>query len=455
MSWQGRYRNWLAAAVAAVLLAGLTVVSLPAADPVAPAEQTAPSLDPNARPAPPEPAVEPSVELGRSRISSVTDLLRRRADAVQSRDLSAFMSTLDPLADSKFLATQQAVFANLRGVPLREWRYRIDSTDSLGELDSLFGERPPDELWAPRVELSYAFDGVDRAATSRPMGYLFARRGSDWYLTSDTALADRGRKTWRGPWDFGHCRVDKTEFGIVLSHGGNQALANRVAGELDAAIRAVSEVWGQQWTQRVAVMLPETTAELQAMVGTEFAVDAIAAVAVADRVDHDSDIVEGARVVFNPRTATRLSASSLRVVLRHEITHIAARSDTVDGAPMWLLEGFADYVGYRDSGISPREAAPDLAKQLRLSGPPLALPSDADFRAGGSRLDLAYQTAWTTMLFLSQQYGEAKVVELYRRLAGVGRVPDGVVDGVLRDVLDTDRAEIIRGWGQFLRKTFG
>ncbi|MFB9902452.1 basic secretory protein-like protein [Allokutzneria oryzae] len=450
----GRYRNWLVAAVAAVLLAGLTVVSMPSADPVVSVEP-APSLDPKGRPAPPDTAVEPSVELGRSRISSVTGLLRRRAEAVQNRDLNAFMDTLDPLGDPKFLATQQAMFANLGGVPLREWRYRIDSTDSLPELDSLFGPRPPDELWAPRVELSYAFEGVDRAATSRPMGYLFARRGNDWYLASDTALADRGRKTWRGPWDFGHCRVLNTEFGMILSHGGNQQLANRVADELDAAIRAVSEVWGQQWTQRVAVMLPETTAELQAMVGTEFAVDAIAAVAVADRVDHDSDIVEGARVVFNPRTASRLSASALRVVLRHEITHIAARSDTVDGAPMWLLEGFADYVGYRDSGISPREAAPDLTKQLRVAGPPSDLPVDADFRAGGSRLDMAYQTAWTTMLYLSQRYGEAKVVELYRRLAGVGKVPDAVVDGVLRDVLGADRAEIVKGWGQFLRKTFG
>ncbi|MCO1581692.1 basic secretory family protein [Crossiella sp. SN42] len=452
MSGVGRYRSWLVAAVAAVLLAGLAVVATPQArDVVDPSPQVT-TLDAAGRPVPPE---APATSAEAPRAAAVAELLRRRAEAVLRRDEATFLATLDPNADSAFNTAQRNMFVNLAGVPLSSWRYQVEPAEALGTSGLTSYAPDADELYSPRVELSYAIGGGDAVATTRPMGYLFARYGDSWYLTSDSALEAQGRRTWRGPWDFGPCQVLTTNSGIVLGHRANQALAQRVAKELDAAVRAVSEVWGREWSQRVVVVLPETTRELQAMVGSEFAVDSIAAVALADRVDHEQQLVEGARIVFNPKTATRLSASALRVVLRHEITHVAARAATVDGAPMWLLEGFADYVGYRGSGIAPTEAAPDLTRRVRAQDGVLDLPADTDFRSGGQRLDVAYQSSWSLSAHIAERYGEATLVELYRRLARAGQTDTAGQDRILREVLGIDRAKLLVGWREFLRKTYG
>src|SRR5262249_39729985 len=158
-----------------------------------------------------------------------------------------------------------------------------------------------------------------------------------------------GRRTWRGPWDFAPCQVIPTAQGIVLYHPGSEAMADRLRTELDPAVSAVTALWGPGWAQRVALVLPDSPEEMRSLGGPNFAV---VAVAVADRVDTERHTVAGQRVVLSPNGSRALSIPSLRIVLRHEITHVAARADTVDGSPMWLLEGFADYVGYRDSGIA-------------------------------------------------------------------------------------------------------
>ena len=187
-------------------------------------------------------------------------------------------------------------------------------------------------------------------------------------------------------------------------------------------------------------MLPDSPGEMRALVGPDFPVESVVAVAVADRVDNASRTVAGQRVVLSPNGVRALSIPSLRVVLRHEITHLAARADTVDGSPTWLLEGFADYVGYRDSGVTLAEGAPDLAKQVRDEGPPTSLPEDRAFRSSGSDLDLAYQQSWSLARFVAERYGEDTLVELYRTLAAVGPASAQKTDDLLREVLGMDRA---------------
>ncbi|NUS65346.1 MAG: hypothetical protein HOQ46_17040, partial [Saccharothrix sp.] len=114
----------------------------------------------------------------------------------------------------------------------------------------------------------------------------------------------------------------------------------------------------------------------------------------------------------------------------------------------WVLEGFADYVGYRRSDVPPAKAAPLLAAQVRQS-PPTALPSDADFR--GAAMELAYQQAWSVNLYLASTLGEPGLVALYRRLA---RVRASEVDGVLLGATGGDAAALVRGWQDFLRRSF-
>jgi hypothetical protein len=442
-------RAWLGAAVAVAILGGLTLVSLP---------HDAPAPAPQAGPGQPLGAVTPApksvTSVDPNRAGAVETLLRGRADALARRDERAFLSTLDPYADQDFLAKQKAMFANLAGVPLDEWSYVLHQEDTI-DVSALAKTTGADELWAPAVDLRYALHGADLVPTTRTMGYLFARRGTTWYLRSDTALDDQGRKTWRGPWDFASCQVISTIQGIVLFHPGSESMAERLSGELDTSIAAVSAFWGTGWSQRVALMLPDTPEEMRALVGPGFPVESVVAVAVADRVDVDHHTVAGQRVVLSPLGSRALSVASLRVVLRHEILHVAARAETVDGSPMWLLEGFADYVGYRESGITLPQGAPDLADEVKKAGPPTSLPEDKDFRAEGRDLDLAYQKAWSMARFVAETHGEDKLVAMYRTLAAAGPVSASQTDNLLRGVIGIDRAGLIDGWRQYLLNTLG
>jgi hypothetical protein len=408
-----RFRALLVAAVVATFLTGL-------AQAVSPVESALPSSAASA-------AVDDDRE------TAVRELLDRRAQAVRTRDETAFLGTLDPAADQGFRDRQRDLFHNLAAVPLAQWDYEVDPTRS---------QPVADGQWAPGVRLDYRFTGVDAEPSSRPMAYLFARRDGRWLLNSDTAVGT----TWRGPWDFGPCHVLSSPAGFVLSHPGGEALAARALAELNGAVGVVTEVWGTAWSRKVALLIPSGPEELQSLVGPGFAVDSIAGVAVADRVDATAHIAQGQRVVLNPAVATGLSPLSLRVLLRHEITHIAARADTVDGAPMWLLEGFADYVGYRGSEVPADKAAPALAARLR-EAVPTALPTDAEFRGAG--MDLAYQEAWSVNQYLARRLGEPGLVELYRRLAGKSDV-----DTVLRDALGVDRTGLVADWQAFLMSEF-
>ncbi|GAA3437777.1 peptidase MA family metallohydrolase [Kutzneria kofuensis] len=435
MTGTARFRAWLVAAIAVTLFGGVVLlVGQPATGPGPAAPSTG---SPTGQGAPP---------LSQTGDSEVTALLRSRAAAVLHRDRQAFLATIDPRATPQFRDAQAAMFDNLADVPLSVWSYDLDPTDVVTVPKGAF---PAEELWAPEVQLNYALAGVDRDPTSKPMGYLFSRHGTRWFLASDTLTS---RNTWRGPWDFGPVTALRAKSGLVLTHPDDADLGRRIAGELDSDVAAVSAVWDQPWPREVAVLVPDSTDELKAFVGPEFAVDSIAAVAVADRVDNGNHTAIGQRVVLNPDNATKMPVASLRVVLRHEMTHIAARGYTVDGTPMWMLEGFANYVGYRDSGIPLPVAAADVAELERNGTPPTDLPSNGDFAADGDKINLAYDEAWTLTSFIADTFGQHALVTLYLRIAGGS--PKADVGAQLHDVLGVDRAGLIAGWQDYLRRKF-
>jgi hypothetical protein len=442
-----RFRALLVAAVALALLGGLTLLSAPHRDDALP-ERPDPT---ESSTVPSQAAIAPPPSM---RTDAVQTLLRQRADAVNHRDEKAFMAGIDPQADPAFVAAQRAMFTNLGGVPLREWSYALAPQRSLdpSALPSVPGA---EELWAPEIQLAYALRGSDVTTTQRPMAYLLVRRAGTWYIRSDNDLQNVGRKTWRGPWDFGPCLAMTTGRGLVLGHLARQVMAERIANELDSAVHAVSDVWGSAWPEQVVVLLPDTADEMRALVGPNFPVDAVVAVSVADRVDTDKNVAEGQRVVMSPSTADSLSVAALKIVLRHEITHIAARGSTVDGSPMWLLEGFADYVGYRESGIPLAQAAPDLNAQMIARGPPDRLPADEAFRSQGNTLDLAYQQSLSVARFVADKFSETKLIQLYRALAKAGRVDAQEIDKLLLSVVGLNQEQFVAAWREYLRETLG
>lgn len=399
-------------------------------------------------------AVAPALNDSARRLA-VQFLLDRWAAAVRGSDKAALAALCDPQADVGFLSKEQTRAGNLAQVPLADWGYEVGTDPAPTVPPALVVSLNADEVWSPPVDLHYALAGADQAPTSRPVGLVVARRGSTWLLVSDTAVADYGRTTWRGPWDFGPVIARSVPRGVVLGHPDRGGDVNTLAADLGPAVAAVTEFWGPDWQQRAAVFLPDTQAELKALVGADFSGGEVAAVAIADNVDRGRSTVVGQRVVFNPATIGQLTALSRRVVLRHELTHVAARAVTAPQAPVWLTEGFADYSGYRGNGVSLADGAPAVAALVRTAGPPDGLPTDVQFSAGStpSHVELAYQLAWTFATFLAATKNEQTLRAVYVALAALPAPSAADIDAALQPVVGTNLATLVVEWGRWLQNS--
>ncbi|HEX7301640.1 basic secretory protein-like protein [Lentzea sp.] len=217
-----------------------------------------------------------------------------------------------------------------------------------------------------------------------------------------------------------------TSSGTVTSSSCDSALATRASAVLDESVRGVADILDispgkVSWVQRVEVVVPASDRELVALVGPAFA--DMAGIAIRDGA--------GQRVVLNRTRAAALSDLELRVLLRHEITHVATRDLTSDSAPLWLVEGFADWVAFHGLGLSLRQAAPALTPDVT------ALPTDF----GGPGRDLAYQQAYSIMVYLESALGEHGVVDFFLQHASMSAA----------DLDDVD----VAGWRAFLRTSIG
>ena len=68
-----------------------------------------------------------------------------------------------------------------------------------------------------------------------------------------------------------------------------------------------------------------------------------------------------------------------QVVISHEATHLATDAPLTSGVPLWLLEGFADYVALHDVDLPITTTAGQIIQQVRTDGAPDHLPGPAEF----------------------------------------------------------------------------
>lgn len=244
-------------------------------------------------------------------------------------------------------------------------------------------------------------------------------------------------------------RVDAgaDEPALVVGHPDRREQMNALARDLPAATAAITELWGRDWSRSPVVVIASTPDEFAALARVTDRLSAeVAAVSVADPFPPGARPT-GQRVVFGPDTAHRLDPAGLRTLLRHELTHIATRAATVDGSPLWISEGFAEYVAHRGTTRSFAAIAPTLTAELRAGSVPTDLPTDALFR--GERAATAYELAWAVCAYLAEKYGEQRLVALYRRLAAEVLTPTGL-DTALHEVLGATRAAVLAEWRTWL-----
>ena len=385
------------------------------------------------------------------RRAAVQKLLDEWSVALRNGDTGALAGLFDERATPGFLDREVRRARNLVGVPLADWGFEISNEPEVPVAPEVFDALHASDVWAPAVYLRYAVAGPDSVSTRKPVSLTVARRGDVWKLVSDDSVA--GRRTWRGPWDFGPLVAvtvpnDNGPESVVLGHPEQQSTIDSLAAEIGTAVPAVTELWGSDWAGAALVIAAENHEEFAELVGSDHSGTEIAAVSISDAVAKGTSVVSGQRIVFSPEAADRLTEVTLRSVLRHELTHVAARATTVDGSPLWMLEGFADYSGYRNSDLSFTQIAPTLTAELQAGGPPAQLPTDAAFASPDSAR-LAYEQGWSICSYVATQYGEQQLVALYHRIAQ-GPLDATSLDRALHEVLGIGTDQFVKGWGESL-----
>jgi hypothetical protein len=232
--------------------------------------------------------------------------------------------------------------------------------------------------------------------------------------------------------------VVRTLSAVNMSGTRGAALLDRVRADFGGAVAAVERFWGTDWPREIAVVATDSQAQFQA----EARLDPhrewgdIAGVAVAEAVDTAQRRAVGQRIVLAPG-ATGMSDEALRIVLTHELFHLAARADTALDAPRWLTEGVADFVA--------RPAAPLPA----VAAGNTTLPSDTELDAPGPGRSAGYDRAWWFARFVAEEFGADRLRLLYTAACGPGH---GDFPWAVREALDVDLTELQVRWAAWLNR---
>ncbi len=417
---------------------------------------------------------------------ALTDLLAARAAALLERDVEAWMAPVSTAAAAAdYAGRQRRVFDHLAQVPLATWRWEhVGPAEPLGaERAAALGTVPAggparaggpagasasgNGAWVAHVVLVYQLEGGggevrrEQYLTLVPDPATEGEAGADgpqWRLAGDS-----DGPTAVDLWDLGPVRVARGERVVVIGTGDVEPFVQVT----DDAARRVDEVWGEDWPRRTLVEVPATQAELARLLGRddEAGLEQIAAVTTGESAGGEM-ATTGDRVVVNPRGFEVLSDVGRRVVMTHELTHVATRASTSVPVPIWLGEGYADWVGYRGSGLARATVAGPVVREVREGRGPAVLATLDDFDPTRGDVDDAYAGSWVVVDLLARQHGEQALTSFYRAVAGAGPVEADLayaaparsaddqaatrLDAALRAHFGLDEAGLTRAWREEL-----
>ncbi|WP_437006507.1 hypothetical protein [Streptomyces sp. enrichment culture] len=358
--------------------------------------------------------------------ADVQRVLDRRAAAVLAHDAAAYARTGTGTG-----------FDRLSAIPLADWSYRVRDVERTGDTATA------------DVELRYRVDGYDRGPVTAGRTVRLSREGTTgtWAVDSDRPAEESGQQ----PWDQGKVEIVRGTHSLVLGVGQSTAALRRFADLADRAVPAVADAWDGDWSRRVVVVVPRSVEGMAGLLGSPVSsYRGIAAVTTGETGGREHAPAD--RIIVNPDAYGLLGDLGKQVVLTHETTHVATRADTTSATPLWLSEGYADWVGYRGSGRTAAQAAPELADAVAGGRVPARLPTDEDFgfTAEADELARAYEGGWLACRMIAEQWGEDRLDAFYRAV-GAHDERAGAVEDALHEVLGTTEKDFTARWQKYLR----
>jgi hypothetical protein len=374
-------------------------------------------------------------------------VLQKMATAVDDDNRSEFLATVDPKA-TVFRESARTIFANLEKLPLGTFQLRYVSDDIGALTPDRQAELGGTQSWLAQVEVSWQLTGYDAKPARETLPVTFVTRDGTTYAASFSERFATGQR--RPIWALGPVDVAKGRHSLVISLDG-EADAESYVPVTDRAVDSVTRVWGRNWRQKVVIYLPAKQAQMEYVLGAQpNTYTQIAAVTMAELDTPQAGAP--VRIVANPKLFDDLGKQGRRIVLTHETTHVASTA-TASPVPLWLAEGFADYVAFTAVPVQDESAAKELFKAVRAGKVPATLPTPEAFAASSSDLPQAYESAWLACRLIAEREGQSKLVKFYRTVH-TSKSPTGLADA-FKSVLGMTEQEFVAEWQQYLKRLAG
>jgi hypothetical protein len=374
-------------------------------------------------------------------------VLQKMVDAVRAENRADFLKTIDPQAKS-FTDQARTVYSNLGKLPLATFQMRYVSDDPAALEPNRTRELGGTESWLAQVEISWQLSGYDAKPARETLPVTFVTRDGTTYAASFSERFVAGQR--RPIWALGSIDVARSEHSLVISLD-SQADADDYAEVTDRAVESVSKVWGRNWRQKAVVYLPSKQSQMENVLGAQQGTyTQIAAVTMAEL--DTPQVGAPVRIVANPKLFDELGKQGRRIVLTHETTHVASTA-TASPVPLWLAEGFADYVAFTAVSVQDESAAKELFKAIRAGRVPKALPAPEAFAASSTELPQAYESGWLACRLIAEREGQSKLVKFYRTVHA-SKSPTGLADA-FRTVLGTTEQQFVADWQNYIKRLAG
>jgi hypothetical protein len=213
----------------------------------------------------------------------------------------------------------------------------------------------------------------------------------------------------------------------------------------DAGIERVKKYWNEV-PDKVLILVPGSQDEVERMIQATFDLENFVAFAYSTVDTSKGTRYTGNRIILNPPAFGGRSAQETGDILAHELLHIATRSASGPFVPVFVEEGFAEYVGH--------DANPDalgfLNSEIESGVFDAQIPEDFQFTIGtGSDIYRSYQKALSAVRFFIEKWGLDRFHRFYRALGRVDTAPGTTrywVDKVMRRTIDTSASAFEKLW---------
>jgi hypothetical protein len=274
------------------------------------------------------------------------------------------------------------------------------------------------DVFLPETRQVMRFRDYDASDAVDSLWLTFVKRGTAWFIASDSDLSSLGVDSFKGLWDLGPVATIAGPQVLLIFHPDQRDRAQALAALTEEAVAVLAKRWDKPWLGKVVVVLPGSTAELDVMLQSIIDLDKFVAFTVASAIRDANDYrMSAPRVFAQDKNLSRYNHTGQVEILVHELAHAAAEPISGPFIPSWVHEGVADWEA---RGKSVTERKPRASDRM--------LPRDFEFSTGAqSTIVVAYDESRSAMSAAAARFGSGAPTAI---LASIGetRLAAGSVD---------------------------